>query len=315
MEIQNILALIQAFTQHSLTELSVEDGNVKISLKKDAYTKVPTTSLEPMAGGQVPKVPEGTQTVMPIAGKGSNDVVGNQVIVPMSSVTGSQMSIPAEGNLAGMPATAMAGGSVVTPTPVMGAVTVAQTGMQTAVSTGSSAVTPAAVVGENLTTTPGVSTVVSQIPVSSAFAAGGQGAVPMESTTSMAGTPTAMAQATIPAAASPVVVSTVPTVTPQTAAVVSGTPVLEAQAGDFSALDSDNVVVSPLVGIFYSASSPEAENFVKVGDRVKKGQVLGIIEAMKLMNEIESDFDGVVEAILVNNEDVVEYGQPLFRIR
>lgn len=78
---------------------------------------------------------------------------------------------------------------------------------------------------------------------------------------------------------------------------------------------SEDVVVSPLVGTFYSASSPEAESFVKVGDTVKKGQVLGIIEAMKLMNEIESEYDGVVEAILVKNEDVVEYGQPLFRIR
>lgn len=74
-------------------------------------------------------------------------------------------------------------------------------------------------------------------------------------------------------------------------------------------------MTSPLVGTFYSASSPDAENFVQIGDHVKKGQVLGIIEAMKLMNEIESDFDGIVEAILVNNEDVVEYGQPLFRIR
>lgn len=80
-------------------------------------------------------------------------------------------------------------------------------------------------------------------------------------------------------------------------------------------IGSDNVVTSPLVGTFYNASSPEAEPFVKVGDTVKKGQVLGIIEAMKLMNEIESEFDGVVEAILVNNEDVVEFGQPLFRIR
>ncbi len=79
-------------------------------------------------------------------------------------------------------------------------------------------------------------------------------------------------------------------------------------------IDSDKVVTSPLVGVFYSASSPEAEPFVKVGDRVKKGQILGIIEAMKLMNEIESEYDGVVEAILVNNEDAVEYGQPLFRI-
>lgn len=80
-------------------------------------------------------------------------------------------------------------------------------------------------------------------------------------------------------------------------------------------IGSDNVVVSPLVGTFYASSSPDAEPFVKVGDHVKKGQVLGIIEAMKLMNEIESEFDGVVEAILVDNEGVVEYGQPLFRIR
>ena len=78
---------------------------------------------------------------------------------------------------------------------------------------------------------------------------------------------------------------------------------------------SDQVVASPLVGTFYSAPSPDADYFVKVGDTVKKGQVLGIIEAMKLMNEIESDFDGVVEAILVKNEEVVEYGQPLFRIK
>lgn len=78
---------------------------------------------------------------------------------------------------------------------------------------------------------------------------------------------------------------------------------------------SGNVVKSPLVGTFYSAPSPDADNFVKVGDTVKKGQVLGIIEAMKLMNEIESEYDGVVDAILVNNEEVVEYGQPLFRIK
>ncbi len=80
-------------------------------------------------------------------------------------------------------------------------------------------------------------------------------------------------------------------------------------------LESENVVTSPLVGTFYSAPTPDAPPFVKVGDTVKKGQVLAIIEAMKLMNEIESEFDGVVEAVLVNNEAVVEYGQPLFRIR
>lgn len=80
-------------------------------------------------------------------------------------------------------------------------------------------------------------------------------------------------------------------------------------------IGSDKVVTSPLVGTFYASSSPDTEAFVAVGDRVKKGQVLGIIEAMKLMNEIESEYDGIVEAILVNNEEVVEYGQPMFRIK
>ncbi len=81
-----------------------------------------------------------------------------------------------------------------------------------------------------------------------------------------------------------------------------------------SRTDEGNLVKSPLVGTFYQASSPDAEPYVKVGDKVKKGQILGIIEAMKLMNEIESEFDGTVEEILVSNEEVVEYGQPLFRI-
>ena len=76
-----------------------------------------------------------------------------------------------------------------------------------------------------------------------------------------------------------------------------------------------NIVKSPLVGTFYNAPSPDAEPYVKVGDTVKKGQVLAIVEAMKLMNEIESEFDGTVEKVLVSNEDVVEYGQPLFVIK
>ena len=90
------------------------------------------------------------------------------------------------------------------------------------------------------------------------------------------------------------------------------TPAANAESGDIA---SGNTVSSPLVGTFYASPSPDAEPFVKTGDRGKKGQVLGIIEAMKLMNEIESEYDGVVEAVLVNNEEVVEYGQPLFRIK
>lgn len=71
---------------------------------------------------------------------------------------------------------------------------------------------------------------------------------------------------------------------------------------------------SPMVGTFYRASSPEAKAFVEVGDSVKEGQTLCIIEAMKLLNEIESDATGVVKAILVENGQPVEFGEPLFII-
>ncbi len=74
------------------------------------------------------------------------------------------------------------------------------------------------------------------------------------------------------------------------------------------------IVASPLVGTFYAAPEEGKEPYVKEGDRVSKGQVLGIVEAMKLMNEIESEYDGVIEAVLIQNGQVVEYGQPLFRI-
>jgi acetyl-CoA carboxylase biotin carboxyl carrier protein len=73
-------------------------------------------------------------------------------------------------------------------------------------------------------------------------------------------------------------------------------------------------VKSPMVGTFYRASSPEAKSFVEVGDSVKAGQTLCIIEAMKLLNEIESDATGVVKAILVENGQPVEFGEPLFII-
>lgn len=235
MEIQNILALIQAFTEHSLTELNVEDGSVRISLKKDTC-----------------------------------------VLGPAGRAAGAEVSISTAGAsmaAAKNPEAVTAGGQMLS----AGAPTIIPTG------------TPAVMAGNIPTGT------------SAAVAAG--------NLTAVSGT---MAE-------SPVIIpAAVPVVSaaPQAAAGISGTVISQKeQAENALSLDSDNIVVSPLVGIFYSASSPEAENFVKVGDKVKKGQVLGIIEAMKLMNEIESDFDGVVEAILVNNEDVVEYGQPLFRIR
>ncbi|WP_084474186.1 acetyl-CoA carboxylase biotin carboxyl carrier protein, partial [Deinococcus pimensis] len=71
-------------------------------------------------------------------------------------------------------------------------------------------------------------------------------------------------------------------------------------------------VKAPIVGTFYAASSPDAAAFVKVGDRVEVGQVMCIIEAMKLMNEIESEVAGTVREILVKNAEPVEYGQTLF---
>lgn len=73
-------------------------------------------------------------------------------------------------------------------------------------------------------------------------------------------------------------------------------------------------VKSPMVGTFYRAPAPEAPAYVEVGSTVKKGQTLCILEAMKLMNELESEFDGVVREILADNSDPVEYGQVLFRI-
>lgn len=79
-------------------------------------------------------------------------------------------------------------------------------------------------------------------------------------------------------------------------------------------VEEENFIKSPLVGRFYVAPAEDADAFVTVGDSVKKGQVVAIVEAMKLMNDIESEYEGIVAEVLVQNGETVEYGQPLFRI-
>lgn len=76
-----------------------------------------------------------------------------------------------------------------------------------------------------------------------------------------------------------------------------------------------HIIKAPIMGTYYEASGPESSTFVKVGDKVSKGDTLCIIEAMKLMNEINSDVDGEVVDILVSNEDLVEYNQAIFKIK
>lgn len=116
----------------------------------------------------------------------------------------------------------------------------------------------------------------------------------------MAAAPIAVAPVAAPVVESPIQ-------TGDMAALTAAAPVAETQ-------HSGKIVKSPLVGTFYVAPSEDAEPYVRVGDTVKKGQTLAIVEAMKLMNEIESDYDGVVTEVLVQNGEPVEYGQPLFCI-
>ena len=112
----------------------------------------------------------------------------------------------------------------------------------------------------------------------------------------------------VPPAAAPLAPSALPPVS-AAAVTVSSDPAAEPGAGDNEAL-----VLAPIVGTYYSSASPEADAFVKVGDRVEVGQPLCIIEAMKLMNEIQSEVAGTVAQILVQNSNPVEYDQPLFVI-
>lgn len=89
-----------------------------------------------------------------------------------------------------------------------------------------------------------------------------------------------------------------------------------ATAGDAAEEEDEALyITSPIVGTFYSAAAPDVPAFVRVGDQVKSGQTVCILEAMKLMNEIQCEFDCEIETILVSNEQKVEYGQPLFRVK
>lgn len=267
MEIQSVLALIQAFTDHGLTALDVEDGGVKVSLRKENFNGAVSAGMTVRTGAA--GVVQEAGSVGSVSG-----AAGNAGLVSGLEAAGSVGMVPGAAGAAGsagvMPGAAGSVGMVPGVTGSAGVVpgTVGSVGVVSGAA-GSVGVVPGAV---------------GNVGVVSG-AVGSVGVVP--GTVGSAGM--------------------VPGAAVQAAAAAVG------QAA--GAIESDKVVVSPLVGVFYSASSPDAENFVKVGDVVKKGQVLGIIEAMKLMNEIESEYDGVVEAILVSNEDVVEYNQPLFRIR
>lgn len=102
---------------------------------------------------------------------------------------------------------------------------------------------------------------------------------------------------------------------PMPAAAPLSAPAAASSAGaSEAALPSGHVVTAPMVGTFYRAPSPGAKSFVDVGQRVKAGDTLCIIEAMKMLNQIESDKDGVVKAIVVENGQPVEFGQPMFVI-
>jgi acetyl-CoA carboxylase biotin carboxyl carrier protein len=108
-----------------------------------------------------------------------------------------------------------------------------------------------------------------------------------------------------------------PPIAPATQAAGAGTPaaVPPPVASEAAPEEGFHHVKSPIVGTFYSSPNPNAPPFVKVGDKVSAGQVLCIVEAMKLMNEIESDVAGELVRVLVENGQPVEYGQPLFAIR
>ena len=116
----------------------------------------------------------------------------------------------------------------------------------------------------------------------------------------------------LPVAAPPAV----PAVVSMPAPVAAPTAPAPAPAAEETNVDFNRTreIKSPMVGVFYAAPSPDAKPFVEVGSKVKKGDIVCIVEAMKLMNEITAEFDGEVVDICVHNGDVVEYGQTLFKL-
>ena len=113
---------------------------------------------------------------------------------------------------------------------------------------------------------------------------------------------------TLPPLATAPLAAPIQQVTPVAAAPVESAPAVVEKDNNFFAVES------PIVGTFYRKSSPDADSFVEVGSKVKKGDTLCIVEAMKLMNEIESPIDGIVEEILIEDSQVVEFGENLFSI-
>lgn len=116
------------------------------------------------------------------------------------------------------------------------------------------------------------------------------------------------------AAAAPIYAAPAPAAAAPVTAPVAAAPAAAAPAAAPAARDLSNAQKSPMVGTFYRAPGPNAAAFVEVGQQVKAGDTLCIIEAMKLMNEIEAEKSGVVKEILVENGTPVEYGEPLFII-
>jgi acetyl-CoA carboxylase biotin carboxyl carrier protein len=107
-----------------------------------------------------------------------------------------------------------------------------------------------------------------------------------------------------PLMAAPVAISAAPAAATSSESMAPAAPV---HMGD--------MIVSPMVGTFYASPSPDSEPFVKVGDRVKKGQVIAVLEAMKIMNELEAEFDCEILSVLVSDSQAVEYDMPLFAVK